>query len=74
MNGYTQYSAVGSGLLADICSGASVMRGVKGRFSGKRIRYPMIGAGLAGGDWSVISEIIYEQLEGEDHTLVKFVH
>jgi len=32
----------------------------------------MIGAGLAGGDWGVISTIIKEELEGEDHTLVLF--
>jgi len=30
----------------------------------------MIGAGLAGGDWTVISKIINKELEGEDHTLV----
>jgi hypothetical protein len=30
----------------------------------------MIGAGLAGGDWEIISAIINEELYGEDHTLV----
>lgn len=35
-----------------------------------RIGYPMIGAGLAGGDWEVISKIIDEELEGLNHTLV----
>ena len=35
-----------------------------------RIAYPMIGAGIAGGDWNVISKIIDQELEGEDHTLV----
>jgi O-acetyl-ADP-ribose deacetylase (regulator of RNase III) len=39
-------------------------------FAGKRIGYPKIGAGLAGGDWSIIEEIIDRELEGEDHTLV----
>ena len=73
VNGYTQYSAGGSGVLLDYVAVLSVMKEVKSRFTGKRIGYPMIGAGLAKGDWSVISEIIFEQLEGEDHTLVKFV-
>ena len=27
-------------------------------------------AGLDGGDWGIISAIINEELEGEDHTLV----
>jgi len=72
VNGYTQYAAGGSGVLVDYFAVYSVMKEVKDRFSGKRIGYPMIGAGLARGDWGVISEIISEQLEGEDHTLVKF--
>ncbi len=41
-------------------------------FAGKRIGYPKIGAGLAGGDWEIISKIIDEELEGMDHTLVEF--
>ena len=32
----------------------------------------VIGAGLAGGDWSRISAIINKELEGEDHTLVLY--
>ena len=31
------------------------------------INYPMIGAGLGGGDWGEISKIIDEQLEGLSH-------
>ena len=37
-----------------------------------RIGYPAIGAGLGGGDWDVIKEIIDEELEGLDHTVVFF--
>ena len=33
------------------------------------IHYPMIGAGLAGGNWTIISTIIDETLKGCDHTL-----
>lgn len=36
-----------------------------------RIGYPKIGAGLAKGDWSIISEIIDQELDGRDHTLVE---
>lgn len=48
-----------------------VMRAVKDRFSGKRIGYPKIGAGLAKGDWSIVAAIIDEVLEHKDHTLVE---
>ncbi len=41
-------------------------------FPGKRIAYPMIGAGLAKGDWNVIKGIIRRQLKGFDHTLVVY--
>lgn len=34
------------------------------------IGYPMLGAGLGGGDWSIISTIIDECFEGLNHTLV----
>ena len=33
------------------------------------VHYPLIGAGLANGDWGVISQIINRQLEGVSHTL-----
>jgi O-acetyl-ADP-ribose deacetylase (regulator of RNase III) len=33
------------------------------------IHYPMIGAGLAGGNWNIINAIIDTTLMGHDHTL-----
>lgn len=73
VNAYTQFHYSGSGVLADYDAIRTVFEKIKTGFSGKRIGYPLIGAGLAGGDWSVISGIINEALGGEDHTLVKFV-
>lgn len=35
-----------------------------------RIGYPKFGAGLANGDWNIISKIIEEELKDFDHTLV----
>ena len=72
VNGYTQYHWRGSGVLVDYEAIRSVMREVKSAFSGKRIGYPRIGAGLAKGDWDLISRIINEELDGEDHTLVEY--
>ena len=48
----------------------SCMQQVKEKYTGKRIGYPLIGAGLGGGDWSIISKIINRVLEGDDHKLV----
>ena len=72
VNGYTQFNWRGSGVLADYDAIRSVFQLVKERFSGKTIGYPLIGAGLAKGDWTIISSIIDEELSGEDHTLVEF--
>lgn len=71
VNGYTQFNFKGSGVLADYDAIRSVMAAVALLFSGKRIGYPKIGAGLAHGDWNSIASIIDEELHGEDHTLVE---
>ena len=72
VNGYTQYDFIGGGVKVKYEALRSVFKGVKTLFSGKRIAYPKIGAGLAGGDWGTISKIIDEELAGEDHTLVEY--
>ncbi len=73
VNAYTQFDYSGADFLVDYDAVRECMKAVKKQFSGKRIAYPKIGAGLAGGQWSVISLIIKEELAGEDHTLVEFV-
>ena len=72
VNGYTQFHYRGKGVLADYDAIRSVMNAVKSQFSGKRIGYPKIGAGLAGGDWEQIVSVIDDELKGEDHTFVEF--
>ncbi|CUI06292.1 macro domain-containing protein [Massilia antarctica] len=73
VNGYTQDHWRGVGNKADYAAIRLVMKAVKSRFPGKRIGYPKIGAGLAGGDWARIVPIIEEELDGEDHCFVEFV-
>ena len=73
VNGYTQFHWRGNGVKADYDAIRSVMRTVRATFPGKRIGYPRIGAGLAGGDWDVIRAIIEEELAEEDHTCVEYV-
>jgi O-acetyl-ADP-ribose deacetylase (regulator of RNase III) len=68
VNGYTQLLSGGQ-VNYDAVRG--VMKQVKQNFYGQRIGYPMIGAGLAGGEWNRIREIIDEELNDEDHTLVQ---
>lgn len=72
VNAYTQYHWRGSGKKADYEAIRLAFRLIKKQFSGSKIGYPAIGAGLAGGDWTVISTIIDEELQGEDHTFVIF--
>ena len=73
VNGYTQFHWSGTGVIVEYEAIRGVMHNVKKWFAGRRIGYPKIGAGLAGGDWNVIRPIIDEELTGEDHTLVEYV-
>ncbi len=72
VNAYTQYQWRGAGRKADYDAIRTVFQQVKQSFSGKRIGYPAIGAGLAGGDWAIIGAIINEELEGEEHVFVEW--
>ena len=85
VNAYTQFHYRGSATLArkqgdyksidgktNYQAIESCMQQVKEKYTGKRIGYPLIGAGLGGGDWSIISKIIDQALEGEDHKVVVF--
>ena len=72
VNGYTQYHWKGYGVKADYEAIRQVFKAIKDNFSGLRIGYPAIGAGLAGGDWSIIAKIIETELAGENHTFVEY--
>jgi O-acetyl-ADP-ribose deacetylase (regulator of RNase III) len=72
INAYTQYQWRGAGQKADYEAIRQVFRRIKQQYSGKRIGYPALGAGLAGGDWSIIAAIIDEELAGEEHVFVQW--
>ena len=72
INGYTQYDFSGQGVLVDYDAVRQLFARIKKDFANKRIGYPKIGAGLAKGDWELISEIIDTERQGEDHTLVVY--
>lgn len=72
VNAYTQFHWHGYGVKADYEAIRTEFKGIKQEFTGKRIGYPIIGAGLAGGDWDTIADIIQQELVDEDGTLVIF--
>ena len=72
VNAYTQFDWAGEGVKVDYQAIRQVMKVIKQQFTGKKIAYPKIGAGLAGGDWDIIYPIICEELAGEHHTYVKY--
>ncbi len=72
INGYTQFAYHGRQVLVDYKAITRLFARLKKTYPGKRFGYPKIGAGLAGGNWTKISEIINRELHDEDHTLVLF--
>ena len=72
VNAYTQYGykRKAGEVLADYDAIRSSMIEIKKQFSGKKIGMPKIGAGLAGGDWEIIEDIIVTELQNEDVTIV----
>jgi O-acetyl-ADP-ribose deacetylase (regulator of RNase III) len=74
VNAYTQFHWRGrpGEILADYDAIRAAFALIRQSFTGRRIGYPKIGAGLARGDWSLIAGIIDDALTGEDHTLVEY--
>jgi O-acetyl-ADP-ribose deacetylase (regulator of RNase III) len=74
VNAYTQFNYLGrkTGKMdLNYVALRMCMKQIKKKFTGKRIGMPLIGAGLAGGDWNVIKTILEEELFDEDLTIVK---
>lgn len=72
VNAYTQddFKRYPGKINADYNAIDKAFRQIAEVFDGKRIGYPKIGAGLAGGDWNIISSIIDNALKNQDHALV----
>ena len=71
VNAYTQFS-FGEGPQISYYAIISACRVIKSLFSGKKIGFPKIGAGLGGGDWRAIEWILEKSFEGEDVTIVEY--
>ncbi|WP_037314952.1 macro domain-containing protein [Ruegeria halocynthiae] len=70
VNAYTQFQWQGRGRMADYDAITRCFEEIARRFPTARIGYPLIGAGLAGGDWTEIAPRIDKALKGLDHRLV----
>ena len=72
VNAYTQFGFGGRNkgeVDVDYIAVNIVMRRISEFFADRVIGYPMIGAGLAGGDWEKISEIIKNIMPGTKRTI-----
>ena len=77
VNSYTQYNygknhTDGVSKPLDYVALTMCMRKINHTFKGKHIGLPQIGAGLAGGDWGRIKNIIQTELKDCDVTVVIF--
>jgi O-acetyl-ADP-ribose deacetylase (regulator of RNase III) len=72
INAYTQYEYGTDKMNVDYDAITMVMKKINHAYNGKRIGLPKIGAGLAGGDWNIIRDIIEEQLKNCEVTIVNF--
>lgn len=70
INAYTQFHYRGKGVHLNYNALETIFSNISNEFLDKKIAYPKIGAGRAGGDWKKISKIIDEKLIGFEHTLV----
>jgi O-acetyl-ADP-ribose deacetylase (regulator of RNase III) len=75
INAYTQYDyrKTSDGINVDYGAIRNVFKLLNENFSGKKFGIPKIGAGLAGGDWNKIAEIINSVTPNIDIELVEFV-
>ena len=72
LNIYSQFSHKGPMPRANYAAIETAARSIAKEFAGARLGLPLIGAGLAGGDWLRIKEILGRELEPVDLTVVVF--
>lgn len=77
VNSYTQYRygrnhEDGDETPVDYNAIALCMKKINYLFRGKTIGLPLIGCGLAGGDWSIVKKIIEKELNNVDAVIVHY--
>lgn len=69
LNAYTQYNP---GKNLDYNALELVLKKINFAFSSEKVGVPLIGCGLAGGNWNVVKKIVQRQLKDCDLTVVHF--
>ncbi|MEZ8011547.1 macro domain-containing protein [Vibrio sp. 10N.261.45.A4] len=72
VNAYTQYDYRGTQVHVSYDAIQKAFEQIGRDFKGLRIAYPKIGAGLGGGNWEIIKDIIDSSLVEQNHTLVVY--
>lgn len=72
INAYTQYKYGRDKKHIDYDALKLILRKINHNYKGKSIGLPQIGAGLAGGDWNIIKEIIRSELKDMDVTIIYY--
>lgn len=72
INCYTQYRYDRDKQVADYDAITLCMRKINHQFKGQSIGLPLIGCGLAGGNWDIVKEIFKKELTDLDVTIVHF--
>lgn len=72
VNAYTQYHYGKEQVQLDYTALKLVMRKINNKFKGKHIGLPLIGCGLAGGDWETVRDIIKTELNMCKCTIVHY--
>lgn len=72
LNCYTQYEYGTDKINVNYDAIRMCMDKINHMYKGKKIGLPLIGCGLAGGDWKIVREIIKNRLTDVDVTIVKF--
>lgn len=69
INAYTQYNP---GKDLDYNALELILKKINFLFKGERIGLPLIGCGIAGGNWNVVKKIVQRQLKDCDVTVVHY--
>lgn len=72
INAYIQHHYKGADVLVEYSALRSCLKEIKEQHAGQTIGLPLIGCGLAGGDWGVVEGIIKDELRDEDVTVIIF--
>lgn len=77
INAYTQYNYINitNRINVDYDAIRSCFKQIKkfySKYNNIKIGYPLIGCGLAGGNWNIVRKIINEELKGMNHSLVEY--